>query len=137
MVECEQKANLNLEQILSKAIKMHGHLGPFLVIGVKMGLLAERLLGEKARGCEFKTINKIPYLCTVDGIKSVVGENAVIVKEGNGISAMFHGTYGKKVVLKIKKSIIEKYVNVPWEQCEESAHEILQEDEENLLDILS
>jgi len=136
LAECKQKLNSDMEQILSKAIEMHGHLGPFLVIGVKMGLLAERLLGEKARICEFKTIKRIPYLCAVDGIKAVIGENAVIVKEGNGINATFRGTHGKEVVLEIKKSIVEKYVNVPWERCEESAHEILLEDEKNLLDVL-
>jgi len=124
------------QDLLKKAVKLHGHLGPFLVLGLKMGLLAERILGGRVQSCEAKVLGVVPYLCAVDGIKSVVGENAVIVKEGNGISAKFRGTHGKEVVLKVKKSIVEKYVNVPWERCEESAREVLQEDEKNLLDVL-
>lgn len=124
-------------ELLDKAVEMHGHLGPFLVLGLKMSLLAERLLGGRVQSCEAKVLGMIPHLCAVDGMKAVIGEDAVIVKEGNGIRATFHGTHGNEVVLKIKESIVEKYVNVPWERCEESAHEVLQEGEENLLDVLS
>ena len=33
--------NINLKKLIEKAADFHGHLGPFLVIGVKMGILAK------------------------------------------------------------------------------------------------
>jgi len=117
---------------LERAVELHGHLGPFLILGLKMGLRAERLLGGRVRTCEVEVIGRKPYLCTVDGVRAVIGDN-VVVKEGDGIVATFHEAGGKEVVVRVKEEVIKRYAHVPWEQCKEKAHEVLGENEENLL----
>jgi formylmethanofuran dehydrogenase subunit E len=130
-----QGVDPNIRDIIKRAVEIHGHLGPFLVFGLRMGLMAEKLLGEKAQRCEFEAINKIPYLCAVDGIKSVIGENAVILKEGKGITVTFRGSNGKQTIIKMRENIMRKYANVAWEKCEESAYEVLRENEEKLFEV--
>lgn len=135
MLEHRQEADPNIRDTVKRAVEIHGHLGPFLVFGLRMGLMAEKLLGEKVQSCEFKAINKIPYLCTVDGIRAIVGENAVTIKEGKGITATFRGANGKRATIKVREDVMRKYANVAWEKCEESAYEVLGENEEKLFEV--
>jgi len=120
---------------LERAVGVHGHLGPFLVFGLRMGLMAEKLLGGKAISCEVEVVGKEPHLCTVDGIRAIVGENAVIIKDGKGITATFREANGKQTILKVKENVVRKYANVAWEKCEESAYEVLRENEEKLFEV--
>lgn len=111
------------EEMLEKAIKLHGHLGPFLVLGLKMGLLAKHVIGKPV-SCEVITAPKKPYLCTLDGLKTVMGDN-ITVSEGNGLSARFENDEGERVVLTVKTSLVKRYVESPWEKCEENAREVM------------
>ncbi len=121
--------------LLKKAVKLHGHLGPFLVLGLKMGLLAEELSGGKIQSYEVEAIEKKPYLCVVDGLKAVLGDNVPVgVEKGTGIAATFHKPGGSAIVVSVKKHIIDKYAEVPWEKCEESAREVLQKETESLIE---
>jgi len=132
MINWEKDVNSNVENALKRAVEIHGHLGPFLVLGVKMGLLAKSLLNKGIQKCEVEVIDEKPYLCAVDGIRAIIGDG-IAIKEGKGITATFHGVEGGRAILTIKESIIKKYAQVPWELCEEAAHEVLKESEENLL----
>jgi len=132
MTSWREDVNSNFEDILKKAVEIHGHLGPFLVLGVKMGLLAKSLLNKGIQKCEVEVIGEKPYLCTVDGIRTIIGDR-ITIKEGKGITATFHSIEGTRAILTVKEPIIKKYAQVPWELCEEKAHEVLEESEENLL----
>ena len=64
-----------LESPLENAARLHGHLGPFLAIGVRMGIFAERLLKQGAKtSVKFQIALKIPlripFSCTIDGIQA-------------------------------------------------------------------
>jgi formylmethanofuran dehydrogenase subunit E len=120
------------KDILNKAISLHGHLGPFLVLGVKIGLFIKKVWNDKIDLCILKTINKKPQLCTADGLKTILGINNVKISNGEGISIEIHKGENKIAEIFIKKEIIDKYVNVPWEKCEEAAYEILAYKEEEL-----
>lgn len=121
-------------ELLEKAVKLHGHLGPFLVLGVKMCLLAERRLGGTVQRCEIEVIDKKPYLCAVDGIKAVMDKDTVTVRKGTGITASFKDAGNRTVTLAVKSSIQEKYANEPWERCEANAFEVLSKDEKALFE---
>ena len=56
------------KELLEKAVRIHGHLGPFLALGLKMSIRAEKILGEEPSRCELETVNRKPFLCVVDGI---------------------------------------------------------------------
>jgi len=49
-----QRLDTELMDVLDKAAEFHGHLGPFLAIGVRMGLLAKRTL----RSDGFRDLNE-------------------------------------------------------------------------------
>jgi formylmethanofuran dehydrogenase subunit E len=54
------------------AVRFHGHNGPFLALGFKVGSFAmKRLRPERIKDivCWVKTVMKTPYTCIVDGIQ--------------------------------------------------------------------
>jgi len=56
-------------------VKLHGHLGPFLVVGVRMGGAAKRVFNQDARDSfRFRITAKIPlvipFSCAIDGIQA-------------------------------------------------------------------
>lgn len=64
-----------LQKAIVDAVKLHGHLGPFLVIGVRMGGIAKRVLNQDGRGTfRFQVKMKVPlvtpFSCTIDGIQA-------------------------------------------------------------------
>jgi len=108
--------------LLRDAVRMHGHLGPFLVIGLKMSLLAERVLLGKPESCTASVIQRKPYLCSIDGVKARQ-VNEINVSDGEGISVLF-SRKDNGVQINVRENIIRKYGTVPWERCEEYAEEI-------------
>jgi formylmethanofuran dehydrogenase subunit E len=61
--------------LIKNAAKLHGHLGPFLVIGVRMGELAKRHLQvDDKTSCRLETRVKTPlstpFSCIIDGIQA-------------------------------------------------------------------
>ncbi|MGB9741441.1 MAG: FmdE family protein [Candidatus Bathyarchaeales archaeon] len=127
-------ASLIDKKLLEKAVRLHGHLGPFLVLGLRMSLRAKEILGEKPEWCAVETVNCKPYLCAVDGIKTVMESDAVTVREGEGLTAEYGGANGKEVVIRVKKTLVKKYAEGPWEKCEEYAYEVIQSDESQVFE---
>ncbi|MBS7632678.1 hypothetical protein KEJ15_03530 [Candidatus Bathyarchaeota archaeon] len=127
-------ASLIDKELLEKAVRLHGHLGPFLVLGLKMSLRAKEILGEKPEWCGVETVNCKPYLCVVDGIKTVIESDIVTVKEGEGLAAKYGGADGKEVVIRVKKALVKKYAEGPWEKCEEYAHDVIQSNDKQLFE---
>jgi len=122
------------KELLQEAVRLHGHLGPFLALGLRMGVCAKRILRGKPRSCEVEAIDKKPYICVVDGIRAIVGSDVAIRGREAGVAATFHGPGGEMVKLVVRGPVLQKYAGVPWEKCEEHAAEVLQESEENLLE---
>jgi len=61
---------------LKQAIEFHGHLGPYLVLGLLAGATAlKRLKGKKYFGVDVKVYgaNKKPKSCLVDGLQLSTG----------------------------------------------------------------
>ncbi|MEM2118172.1 MAG: formylmethanofuran dehydrogenase subunit E family protein [Candidatus Bathyarchaeia archaeon] len=70
---CSEEEKLKL--LIEDAEKIHGHLGPFLVIGVRMGRLAEKILTTKRnKNVKLQVHVKLPMLtpfsCILDGIQT-------------------------------------------------------------------
>jgi len=124
-------------QLLDDAVRAHGHLGPFLVIGLRMGLLGKRLCDGKARECTVEVIDRKPPLCAVDGLKVALGGARLQVKSGSSVSAVFKVSSGKSIVVKVRSRVLERYRNVAWERCEEAAEEVLHSTDEDLFEWMS
>lgn len=67
----EKKEKLNLT--IKNAEELHGHLGPFLVVGVRIGEIAKEILKVKNNEKLHITASvplKTPFSCILDGIQA-------------------------------------------------------------------
>ena len=82
---------------LNRAVDFHGHLGPFVTLGVRLGLAGLREI--RARNDSNKlhitvTVeNRLPFSCAVDGIQVVtgctVGNKRLKIRRGKSLAAAF------------------------------------------------
>ncbi len=75
MKAMKSKISSELTSLIKKAAGFHGHLGPFLVIGVRMGSLAKKILNANAEeNNKFRVTARLPLLtpfsCIIDGIQA-------------------------------------------------------------------
>ena len=108
----------DLKTLVERARDIHGHLGPFLVLGVKMGLAGMKRLGikENMRQLHIETEipRQIPYTCTLDGIQATTqctfGNQRLVFKEANLpiISAKFGlKNQNKQVIISLRDKILQ------------------------------
>ena len=75
MKAIKSKISSEVTSLIKKAADFHGHLGPFLVIGVRMGSLAKKILNVNAgENNKFRVTARLPLLtpfsCIIDGIQA-------------------------------------------------------------------
>ena len=126
--------DIELKDILKKAAEFHGHLGPFLTIGVRMGLLAKRTLKSNGFGDLSVTVNtgnKPPLSCVVDGIQvatgCTLGKGNIAVTNLSEVSAAFHTkhrTIQVKMKTKVFQSLKAELLDGGPERMEETARKI-------------
>lgn len=96
-----------------KALKnFHGHLGPFVVVGLKIGKLANKLIGKgKGINAFVETGLKPPLSCIIDGIQfttsCTLGKNNIKVFNRNNAIAIFKKE-NFKLKVKLRDEIREK-----------------------------
>lgn len=92
---CEKES---LESAIHDAENFHGHLGPFLVIGVRMGRIAKQVLGTDIGDDDLRADVRVPlstpFSCVLDGIqvtsRCTIGNQRLGVKNSEKeISAHF------------------------------------------------
>src|SRR3989338_6987873 len=92
---------------LEEAIKFHGHLGPYLVLGVLAGELALKNLGSKKYfGLDIKVYgaDKKPKSCLIDGLQlstgATYGKGNIHKFNGRLIKIEFSNKFkNKKIIL--------------------------------------
>jgi formylmethanofuran dehydrogenase subunit E len=128
-----------LEETIEKAVEFHGHLGPFLVLGVRMGLFARREL-DSAPG-EMEAVVKtgaVPSLsCLLDGIQVSAGctlGRGNISVEPPGIAEAEFSASGRRVTIRAMDEVVgeikswrERYASL-----EEAALKISKRSDEEL-----
>ena len=104
------------DEMLSWAIRFHGHLGPFLVLGLRAGLRAVELFGHNPFKLKaIVTLKKaIPYTCFLDGIQfstgCTLGKGNIEVLDGDGITVRFIHERGELTLI-VRDEILEEAVN--------------------------
>jgi len=66
----------SFDNLIKKGVYFHGHLGPFLIIGMRMGLVALKRLDAKGHfdmRAIVETGLKTPLSCIVDGVQMSTG----------------------------------------------------------------
>jgi formylmethanofuran dehydrogenase subunit E len=110
-----QKAE-DLDVLLNKAVEFHGHLGPFLVLGLRMGLAGLRELnvkrGEKKLRVTAKLNYSIPFSCAVDGLqistKCTIGNKKLKITGNSGIAVKIRIEGGEQVIVAINSAFFDK-----------------------------
>jgi len=104
-----------LTTILEKAAEFHGHLGPFLTIGVKMGLMAVDQLDKKTDSLVVTASLplRIPFSCIIDGLqittKCTVGNRKLRVEDSAKFQVEFkRQDNGHKTVVTLNQSVFAK-----------------------------
>lgn len=131
-----------MDPTLQKIKDFHGHLGPYAVIGYRMGLAANRKFGDGA----FKKIARVfsgsitPMSCMIDGVQlssgCTLGKGNIFVEEMGEARAIFSDKEGNKsieITLQddVHQMIKEKMTS--WESGEELAELVYSMSDEELL----
>jgi len=101
---------------LKEATNFHGHLGPYLVLGILAGELALKRLGcKKYFGLNVLVhgANKKPKSCLIDGLQlstgATYGKGNIYKFDGSVIKIEIQNQIDKKrIVLKLNKGLIKK-----------------------------
>jgi formylmethanofuran dehydrogenase subunit E len=131
-----------LTPAIKTAEKLHGHLGPFLVMGVRMGKTAKKVLGVRGNG-KLQADAKIPLLtpfsCVLDGIQATtnctIGNQKLRIKNSKKeIAVSFTVDSAKAIKISVKPEIVKKLMNKISEGAsnEELAREIARMPEDML-----
>ena len=107
-----------LTTIIEYARKLHGHVGPFLVIGLKMGAAAKKALNVSDAECtllraEVAVPLHPPFSCLLDGIQvsttCTIGNQRLRVENSETIQATFtRQKDAKKVKITLTQHLSEQ-----------------------------
>jgi len=103
-----------MEEVLEKIKNFHGHLGPYVVIGYRMGVLANKHLGNDPfeKTAEVWTKNCPPMSCVLDGVQMgsgcTLGKRNITIKNSDIPKALFSNKNGKKIEIKLKTKVNEE-----------------------------
>ena len=130
------------EELLRGAGEFHGHRGPFLILGLRIGLAALRLLDAEGwfdLKCRVRLPLKVPETCLLDGIQfstgCTLGKRNIEVEEGEEIEAFFEKRDGGRLVIKVRPealSLIEEALSRGMEGMMEEAEHLLNASDEEL-----
>jgi formylmethanofuran dehydrogenase subunit E len=111
----------DLASIMKNAQKLHGHLGPFLVLGVRMGMIAKKALNITDEQCTSLRANaKVPlhppFSCLIDGIQAstscTVGNQRLSIENSEEIRVNFvTRNSDRKVIITLNPLLAEELKN--------------------------
>jgi len=101
------------DRLLDEAVRFHGHLGAFLVLGLKAGLYANEFLGKDyfATRAVVETELVPPGSCFVDGVQlatgCTMGKGNIELRQGGSLSVTFMKK-GKEIRLWLRDDVLER-----------------------------
>jgi formylmethanofuran dehydrogenase subunit E len=132
-----------VKDILKKIEQFHGHVGPYVIIGYKMGLLAKEKLGSDpfSKKVVVCTGTNPPLSCIIDGIQISSGctygkgnlsvKNDFIAKakfstnDGKCIQIILKPTVKKDIDLNVNKENMISYSEMMFEKSDKELFEII------------
>ncbi len=98
---------------LKESVRFHGHLGPYLILGILMGEYAlKNLRAKKYSGLEVKIkgADKKPKSCIVDGLQlstgATLGKGNICKLNGKDIRVIFYNVNSRKnIMLSLKPEL--------------------------------
>ena len=130
---------------LKSAIKFHGHLGPWLVMGLILGEFGlKKIKAEKYFGLKIdaKLPFRKPVSCFVDGLQlssgCTLGKRNIRVSNNENVAVKFTNLKSRKnIILGIDKEILRQLKNLKTHrESEDFANKIYRKKPEELFKIL-
>lgn len=125
---------------LAEAARFHTHLGPYLVVGLRMGRVVTREMGDTpfSYRVSARTGRRPPYSCLVDGIQvatpCTTGNGCLVVEEERTMSVEATSKTGDGLVVQLRDDVFQRIENDCTEENQELfAVEIWNMPEEALL----
>ena len=116
-------------ELLEAASAFHGHLGPYLVLGLKAGELANKIMGKdpfKMRA-EVFCPPKPPQSCILDGIQfstgCTMGKGNITMHSSEGVKVIFTKK-GRSLEISPKKVIVEQISSLKGDAIEDMSRKI-------------
>jgi formylmethanofuran dehydrogenase subunit E len=129
------------QELEERATEFHGHDGPFMTIGLRMGVTALEMLDCKGwfgLNCEVRLNWAPPDSFVIDGIQSSTGctmcKRNISVVEQPGVEAVFTSRAGESIRIKLKQEVIDRIKGGMTE--EDIPHSMIEAIEEAPLDEL-
>ncbi|MFW6121872.1 MAG: formylmethanofuran dehydrogenase subunit E family protein [Petrotogales bacterium] len=128
---------------LKQLERFHGHLGPYVVLGYKMGEIAIQMLGPDpfTKNVVVWAGTTPPISCIIDGIQMssgcTLGKGNILVKPDGIPKACFSNGDGKHVEIELKNSVkheIDKMVTE--ENMASYSKQLFQKPNQKLFEIL-
>ena len=110
---------------LTRAAEFHTHLGPYLVIGLRMGRVVARELGSEPFSYRIvaRTGKRPPYSCLVDGLQMATpcttGNGCLEVDDEKTMSIEAKANDGRLVIVALRQSQYESIENDCTEENQE------------------
>ena len=131
------------DEFLQKAIEFHGHLGPYLVLGLRAGLYANQILGKQPMKTKafIKTHTSPPQSCFADGVQfstgCTFGKRNISLTEGEGLQVTFEKN-DQKLILKLREEVIEEIDSLPpqEEAWEELAKDLYKREIKDIFEVI-
>ncbi len=97
---------------IEEAVRFHGHLGLWLLMGCRAGEIAKSRLKPSnlhELHCIVRVPNGVPHSCSIDGVQAstscTLGEGDIVVERGEGFEFAFINKASKEVLrLRVKKA---------------------------------
>ena len=102
---------IRLNQELKNIEQFHGHIGPYAVIGYRMGKIANEKLGKDPfnKKAQVWTSDVPPMSCVIDGIQMssgcTIGKGNLKLSFGKTPKALFLTNDGKQIEIHLLESI--------------------------------
>jgi len=130
----------NIEDMIDRGTKLHGHAGPYLNLGIKMGLLALDTLDVKGYfdlSTEVQLEYKTPMSCLVDGLQistgCTMGKGNIKVKNIPGMIRAIFKSGNRTLLVTLKPTVVE-LMDFKRESCEDLGNHVLKLSDEELFD---
>jgi len=126
---------VDLDELIERGTYLHGHLGPFLIAGIRMGLLALELLdspGYFGIEAESETGVVTPLSCLTDGVQigsgCTLGKGNIQVTDARRPRVHFSNKAGQRVTIELRPDIYHGFSDGKLdEQCAVARQKSLEE----------
>ena len=133
----KKSSAIDLKSLVDRGVEFHGHLGPFLVCGIRMGLVALDKLnstGHKDLSVVSYSGKQPPFSCLNDGVQistgCTLGKGNITVRD-KGQARIIFEKEKNKLEISLKDFILDK---IEYKDIDSYSKELMDIPEEELFE---